>query len=260
MSAKVTILGSGSAYGVPFLGGEWGNCDPNNPRNRRTAPSILLESGATRLLVDMGPDIKAQAENIDIGNLDGIFFTHPHFDHIGGMGHLPVMMYHYQDKNLPLYANRFTRKEIEKNWWYLFDPKINVQYSGPGRPYFTEVLPYSSLQIGDMSILPFEQNHGSMISLGLRYGDFAYCTDVRSFPEKSFDLLYDLDVFVVDCNQEADKDNAHSYLEQCLSWVEQLKPKQTYLTHLNYTVDYEDLSARLPKNVALAYDGLEITL
>ncbi len=257
---KVTVLGSGSAYGVPYAGNSWGACDPSNPKNRRLAPSILLEEGASRLLVDMGPDFKTQAERHHIRELDGIFFTHPHADHITGMFNLPILMSYYQDRNLPLYADRFTRREIEKNWWYMFDPAINVEYSGPGRPYWTEIVPYSPYQIGAFNVLPFNQNHGRINSLGFRVGDFAYCTDVHAFPEESFALLKNLKVWIVDCNCELNKDKSHSYLEQCLRWVDELKPEMTYLTHLDYTMDYDAITAKLPPHVRLAYDNLEIIL
>lgn len=253
---KITILGSGSAYGVPYIGGGWGKCDPNNPKNRRLCPSVLIENDNTKFMVDMGPDIRQQAEKHQIGLLDGLFITHPHADHISGMCHLPMMMVYYKDTNLPIYADRFTRKEIEKNWWYMFDPKINVEYSGEGRPYFTEVIPYCPIKIGDIEVMPLLQDHNSMNSLGLRIGNFAYCTDIRRFPEKSYEMLQDLDVFIVDCNNEFDTDKSHSYLEQSLRWAKELRAKKTYLTHLDYTMDYDTISAKLPENVFLAYDNL----
>jgi len=258
---KITILGSGSAYGVPFVGGDWGNCDPSNSKNRRTTPSILIEDNGSKLLVDMGPDFKEHSITHQIRDLDGVIFTHAHADHIMGMYNLPIFMKYYQDQNLPLYADRFTRREIEKVFWYMFDPAINVEYSGPGRPLWHEVKHYYPLQVGNITVDIFLQNHGGRFkSLGLRVGDFAYSTDVSSFPEESLPYLQGLDVWVVDCNCEEAKDSSHSNLEQDLRWVDEFKPKQTYLTHLDYTVDYDTLSAKLPDNMALAYDGLIIEL
>ncbi len=257
---KITVLGSGSAYGVPFAGGDWGKCDPKQPRNRRLAPSILIENADTKLLVDMGPDFRQQAEKHEIRLLDGVFFTHAHADHITGMFHLPVFMKHYQDRNLPLYADRITRLGIEKLWWYMFHEKINPEYSGPGRPFWNEIVPPSPLSIGSLKITPFMQDHGHMHSLGLRVGNFGYSTDVNNFPAASEQHLYGLDVWMVDCNCVENIDKSHGYLEQCLRWVEKYKPKKTYLTHLDYTVDYDRVSAMLPPHVELAYDDLVITL
>lgn len=256
---KVTILGAGSAYGVPVIGGDWGDCNPDNPKNRRTAPSILLEDGDSRVLVDMGPDIREQAARHNIRLLDGIVYTHPHADHIAGNFHLPMLMRYYHDRNLPLFATRACRKEIEKVWWFQNDPKINVEYYGPGRPYWTEIIPYYSFRAGAFDILPLIQMHGRMETMGLRIGNFAYSTDTHFMPDETFAALEGIDVWVVECDS-LHPSNSHCHLEQSLEWIERVKPKQAYLTHLNSTIDYDAVSKRLPENVALAYDGLEITL
>jgi phosphoribosyl 1,2-cyclic phosphate phosphodiesterase len=257
---KITILGSGSAYGVPFAGGHWGNCDPNNPKNRRTTPSILIEEAGSTLLIDMGPDYKEQSIRHEIREIDGVFFTHPHADHIMGMYNLPIMMKYFENKNLPLYADRFTRKEIEKNFWYMFDPKINVEYSGPGRPYLCEVIPYSPFKVGNMEVLPFIQDHGHMKSVGVRVGNFAYSTDTCGFPSETWDALKELDVWIVDCNCEESTDSSHSNLKQSLGWIEELNPTKAFLHHLDYTMDFDTISAKLPENVELTYDGLVIEI
>ncbi len=257
---KVTVLGSGSAYGVPYAGGGWGNCDPNNPKNRRLSPSILIEDKGSKMLVDMSPDFRQQAEMHKITLLDGVLFTHAHADHITGMFHLPIFMKHYQDRNLPMYTDRFARIGIEKLWWYMFDAKISPEYSGPGRPYWNEIIPHFGFKVGNIDVNTFIQNHGSIHSLGVRVGNFVYSTDVNSFPQESEKYLEGVDTWIVDCNCEFNKDKSHSYLEQCLGWVEKFKPKKTYLSHLDYTIDYDKMSAKLPKNVELAYDNLVIEL
>ena len=257
---KITILGSGSAYGVPFAGGGWGKCDPNNPKNRRTSPSILIEDKGSRVLVDMSPDFRQQAERHDIQVLDGVFFTHAHADHITGMFHLPIFMHWYKGRNLPLYADRFTRIGIEKVWWYMFDAKISPEYTGDGRMYWHEVIPDFPLQIGNIELMPFVQTHGSIQSLGIRVGNFVYSTDVSAFPESSHKYLSDIDVWVVDCNCVEPTDKSHGNLEKSLGWINQFKPKKAYLSHLDYTVDYETVSKQLPENVELAYDDLVIEL
>lgn len=256
---KVTILGSGSAYGVPFVGGCWGKCDPNNPKNRRTAPSITIEHEGTKVLVDMGPDFRTQAERHSIQLLDAVLYTHPHADHIAGNFHLPKLMYYYQDRNLPLYATRATRKDIERVWWFQNDPAINIEYSGPGRPYWCEIVPYSTLQIGSLSIKTMTQYHGKMESLGFRIGNFAYNTDFKDMPEESYALLNDLDVWVLECNS-TEESTMHLHLERALELIARIKPKKAYLTHLDYSMDYDTISAMLPENVELAYDGMEINL
>ncbi len=150
MSLKITILGCGSAYGVPLIGGDWGDCDPSNPKNRRLAPSILVESKNSKILIDMGPDIREQAEAHQIRHIDGILYTHPHAHHIVGNFHLPMFMRYFETSNLYMYATRACRQEIEKVWWFQNDPKINVEYSGEGRPLWCEIRPYYPFKVGDV--------------------------------------------------------------------------------------------------------------
>jgi phosphoribosyl 1,2-cyclic phosphate phosphodiesterase len=256
---KITVLGSGSAYGVPFVGGGWGKCDPNNSRNRRTTPSILIEDKETKILVDMGPDFGIQSIKHNINLLDAVLYTHGHADHIAGNFHIPKLMYFYQDRNLPLYVTKETQKEIEMMWWFHHNPKINVEYSGPGRPYFKEIVPYEAFKISDLEILPLLQYHSKLQSVGFKIGNFAYSTDFKDMPEESFAHLHDLDVWLLECDS-TEESTMHLHLERALMLIEKYKPKKAYLTHLNYMMDYDTITAMLPANVELAYDGLEIEI
>lgn len=257
---KITILGSGSAYGVPVIGGDWGSCDPKNPKNRRTAPSILVEDANTRLLVDMGPDIRPQAEKHKIQDIDAIFFTHQHADHITGCFHLPMLMRYFNGgKNLPMYASRSTRKDIEKVWWFQNDPKINIEYSGEGRPYWVEMLPHQDISIGTLKLKTFEQHHGGFMSMGFRIGNFAYSTDVNKFPEHTKQYLYNLDHWIVECNCE-EETTMHANLEKIFAWDAEFKPKRIYLTHLDHTMDYDRISAKLPEHIQLCYDDMVLEI
>jgi phosphoribosyl 1,2-cyclic phosphate phosphodiesterase len=258
---KVTILGCGSAYGVPHVGNGWGDCDPNNPRNRRTTSSIFIESGETKILVDMSPDYREQSCRHNITQMDAVVFTHAHADHVGGMYHLPMMMKHFQDANLPLVADRKTRRQIEQCYHFMFDPSIYIEYFGPGRPLWNEIAHYSPFQIGELEVMPFPQVHGGMGSIGLRIGDFAYCTDVSEFPDESFEQLKGVKTWIVECNNEFDRGSkSHAYLDKVYQWVEMLKPQRTILTHLEYTMDYDIISAKLPAGIELAYDGMELDI
>lgn len=257
---KVTVLGSGSAYGVPFAGNEWGACDPNNPKNRRTTASILIEKEGSQLLVDMSPDFREQSIRHLIKDVDGVFFTHPHGDHIAGMFHLPIFMYHYKDKNLSMFADRFTRIEAEQVWWYMFDKKIEPEFTGEGRPLWHEIREGYAFKAGNIEATPFLQNHGRFNSQGLRVGDFVYSTDVHEFPEESHKFLKDIDVWVVDCNCKTNTDKSHGYVDKCIQWFNEFKPKRMILTHLDCTVDFDEVSAMLPDRMELAYDGMEIEL
>lgn len=257
---KVTVLGSGSAYGVPVIGGDWGRCDPSNPKNRRLSPSVLIENDGRRVLVDLGPDIRQQAERHDIRLLEGIVYTHPHADHITGNFHLPMLMRYYTGgRNLPLLATRACRKDIEKVWWFQNDPSINVQWYGPGRPLWQEIAPYCPFSLAGLDILPLRQFHGSMESIGLRIGNFAYSTDVGDMPEETFAALEGIDVWLVECDS-VNPSSSHSHIEKTLSWIERVKPKKAWLTHMDSTMDYDTVAALLPDGVEPAYDNLVIDL
>jgi phosphoribosyl 1,2-cyclic phosphate phosphodiesterase len=256
---KITILGSGSAYGVPVIGGHWGDCDPREPKNRRLAPSILIEDKGKRILVDMGPDIRPQAERFDITKLDAIVYTHPHADHITGNFHLPMLMRYFEGRNLPMFATRATRKDIEKVWWFQNDPAIKMQWYGPGRPTWHEIIAGYKFDAAGVEILPLTQFHGSMESVGLRIGNFAYSTDVGDMPEETFKALEGLDVWVVECDS-VHPTKSHSHIEKTLEWIARVKPKKAWLTHMDSTMDYAKVLARMPAGVEPAFDGLEITL
>jgi phosphoribosyl 1,2-cyclic phosphate phosphodiesterase len=251
---KITILGSGSAYGVPYFGGNWGDCDPNNPKNRRSTASILIEDRGTKVLVDMGYDILRQSEKHDIRVVDGVIFTHTHADHMVGNFHVPIMMSYYQDQDLNFYADKFTEQGIKKMWWFQYDDKNPANFYGPLRVKWNEIKPYQSFRVGDMDILPLPQKHGSMTSYGLRIGNFCYSTDVEEIPEKGFEHLKNLDVWIVECDSIEKSDPKHAYFEKALSWIDRVKPRQAYLTHLDHTIDYETVSKTLPEHVGLLYD------
>lgn len=257
---KITILGSGSAYGVPYFGGNWGDCDPANPKNRRSTASILIEEGDTKVLVDMGYDILRQSEKHLIRQIDAVIFTHTHADHIVGNFHVPIMMSYYLDKDLDFYADDFTRSGIEKMWWFQYDKEKPANFYGPRRINWKEMIPFSSFKIGDTEILPIPLKHGSMTSIGLRIGNFSYCTDLNEISDEAIEKLQGLDVWIVECDSLRLSDEKHSYLEKSLGWIERIKPKQAFLTHLDHTMDYDTVSRQLPSNVALAYDDQIIEL
>jgi phosphoribosyl 1,2-cyclic phosphate phosphodiesterase len=254
MTLKIKILGSGSAYGVPYFGGNWGDCNPNNPKNRRSTASILIEQGKTKILVDMGYDILRQSEKHMIRELDAVIFTHTHADHIVGNFHVPIMMSYYHDRDLDFYADDFTRGGIEKMWWFQYDQEKPANFYGPRRVNWKEIKPFEPMKIGEIDITPIPLNHGGMTSMGLRIGNFAYCTDLNEISEEAFAQLQGLDVWLLECDSLKLSDEKHSYLEKSLNWIERVKPKQAFLTHLDHTIDFDAVTKRLPQNVGLAYD------
>lgn len=255
---KVTILGCGSSTGVPHLTCGWGKCDPNNPKNRRTRSSILVEYDGITILIDTSPDLREQLFRLEkMPYIDAVFLSHAHFDHAFGLGELRPVFYGRKDF-VPVFAKKEVLDYIKGVFLYLFESDIDIY-----RPVLTACQIQDEIEIAKdgkkLNIQTFDMSHGYSDSTGFRIDNFAYTTDVVSFPDKSFDKLYGLDVWIVDCLSKKNKP-AHANIEQVLKWVDTLKPKLTYLTHMDFSMDYNELLSELPDNIRPAYDGLEIRI
>jgi phosphoribosyl 1,2-cyclic phosphate phosphodiesterase len=258
-SLKITVLGSGGSAGTPQIGGadgggDWGECDPAEPRNRRSRPSIVIEANGKRLLVDTGPDLRAQLTACKIPRIDAILYTHSHADHIAGLDEVRILN-RLIDAPMPAYAMAQSWTELKSRFDYAFRP-----WAGPAffRPVFeTHVVePGEMIEIIGLDVTLIGQDHGYLTSLGLRAGDFAYCTDVVQLDEPALAALENLDLFIVDCFTRHIPHPTHATLAQVLAWVEQLKPKRTILTHMGPSMDYAWLRANLPAGIEPAFDGL----
>ncbi len=256
---KVTILGCGGSGGVPHLGGEgeggeWGDCDPAEPRNRRTRTSALVEGPeGQRLLIDAGPDLRAQLLACGVARLDAVLFTHAHADHILGIDDLRQVN-RVTGKALDAYGTRTTMQRL--------DDRFDYAFIGPTPPFFyrpalepRRVEYNEALDLAGLRAQVFRQDHGVMDSLGVRIGGFAYSTDVVFLPEQTLPLLEGLDTWVVGCFQKRPH-KVHANLDQVLEWVSLLKPRRTVLTHMGTAMDYASLLRELPPGIEPAYDGM----
>lgn len=252
---RVRLLGTGPSQGVPELGSGWGACDPAEPRNARTRSAALIEApDGTRLLVDAGPDIRAQLLAAGAERLDGLLITHAHADHIAGLDEMRAINRH-MGSALPLYATEATLAELRSRFAYCFQPPTRGFY----RPALDarEVAPGQVLRIGPLEVELLDQDHRVMRSLGLRIGRFAYTTDVVAFPPESLARLHGLSVWVVGCFQVAPHP-VHAHLDQVLAWREALRPAQTVLTHMGGALDYATLRRTLPSGIEPGFDGMEL--
>jgi phosphoribosyl 1,2-cyclic phosphate phosphodiesterase len=254
---RITVLGSGGSAGVPLIGGDWGACDPANPKNRRRRPSILVEDRNVRVLVDSGPDVREQLIAAGVTWLSAVVYTHSHADHTHGMDDLRGINI-AMGKPLDAYADRGTLDDLMHRFGYCFTP------IKPGANFYKPMLVVHEIDgpfsVGGMEILPFEQDHGWMKSLGFRFGDFAYSTDVVRLDEAAFSALKGVDTWIVDCARIAPPHPVHAHLETTLEWIRRVRPRRAYLTHMNQTVDYDNLMRLLPPGVEPAYDGLVIEM
>lgn len=251
---KVTILGCGSAAGVPVIGNKWGECDPHEPRNRRLRSSILVEENDIALLVDTSPDMRQQLLNCNLQRLTAVLYTHAHADHCHGIDDLRSMNW-LVNGPVPIYADSATMAELKSRFGYIFShtPKGNSFT----RPYVEPHIITEPLCFGSIKVTPFTHRHGKNSSLSYRFNDFAYSTDVSSLDAIGIEALKGVRVWVVGCIRER-QHPSHADLKEVLGWIEQVKPERTYLTHMDYSMDYKKLLEKLPPEVEPAYDGLVI--
>lgn len=264
MALSFTVLGCGSSGGVPRIDGDWGKCDPSEPRNRRRRCAGLVQqagkAGATRLLIDTPPDIRGSMLAVGAPSVDAVFYTHDHADHIHGIDDLRVYALKARAR-LPVYFDAATGAGITARFDYCFRPSASGSYPAILKPHTIEPLQPVTLggKGGLVTLTPFAQVHGEINSLGYRVSNLAYSPDISGVPEASLAMLANLDVWIIDALKPTPHPS-HFSVGQALEWVERLKPKRAILTHLHIDLDYQQLKRKLPAQVEPAYDGMVINL
>ena len=265
---RLTILGCGSSGGVPRLsgepGGNWGDCDPTNPKNRRRRCSLLVErvgkNGTTTVLIDTSPDLRGQLLDAGVGRLDGVLYTHSHADHVHGVDDLRMIVYNMRAR-LPVWADRITLDNLTQRFGYVFvqppgsdyppildmhwiDTPAPVTVEGPGGP---------------LTLTPFEVAHGRIDALGFRVGGAAYLPDVSDIPETALPALEGLDLWILDALRR-EPHSSHFHLDKTLEWFTKMAPKQGVITNMHIDLDYATLDAETPAHISPAWDGRVLEL
>ncbi|QDY68479.1 MBL fold metallo-hydrolase [Qingshengfaniella alkalisoli] len=257
---RFTILGCGSSGGVPRLGGIWGDCDPKNPKNRRTRCSMLIEridgEAATRVLVDTSPDMRAQLLAADVGTLDAVVYTHSHADHVHGIDDLRMIVFNLEHR-LRVHADEATCDNLMTRFGYAF-----VQPAGSNYPPILDMsLITGEFSVsgagGEITIHPIEITHGHIHALGLRVNGLVYMPDVSAIPEDTWAELKDMDCWVLDALRRRPH-SSHVHLARSLEWIRRAAPRRAVLTNMHVDLDYDTVCDETPEHVEPAFDGMTI--
>jgi phosphoribosyl 1,2-cyclic phosphate phosphodiesterase len=249
---KLTFLGTGTSTGVPSIGCSCETCLSENPKDKRLRVSITIEHGGKKILVDTSIDFRQQALRAKINYLDAVLITHCHVDHVFGLDDIRPL--NFRHGAMPIFANEIAWIDLKRIFQYIFKPT----HFGGGLPQLVPhtIFHNAPFMIGkDLHITPLEVIHGKLPVIAYRFNDFAYATDLNFISDETIDGLADLEVLVLDCVRHKPH-STHLGLNEALEYIERIKPKRAFLTHLNHDIMYKRDSHLLPDNVQFAYDEL----
>jgi phosphoribosyl 1,2-cyclic phosphate phosphodiesterase len=252
---RLTFFGTGTSTGVPSIGCECETCRSEDPRDKRLRVSVLIEHKDTTLLVDTSIDFRQQALRYGLKRLDAVLITHCHMDHVFGLDDIRPL--NFRHGALPVYTNEIAWRDIRRIFRYIFEPS----HFGGGLPQVVPhtVEPLAPFCIGEgLQVTPLEVIHGRLPVMAYRFNDFAYATDLSEIPQATMEGLRGLDVLVLDCLRFKEHPT-HLWVDRALSYISELKPRRTFLTHLAHDILHARDSKVLPEGVEFAYDGLQVS-
>lgn len=252
---KVTFLGTGTSQGIPVIGSNHPVCLSSDPKDKRLRVSALVEWNDYTYVIDCGPDFRQQMLTNNVSKIDGILFTHEHSDHVAGLDDIRPFFFNQGD--IPIYAHQRVLDTLRNRFEYVFVTEDKY----PGAPGVKEiVIENKPFKLGNMEIVPINTFHNRVQVFGFRLNQFAYLTDVKTIEDSEIDKLKGVKVLVVNALREKPH-HSHFNLEEAIAFIQKVKPQKAYLTHISHYMGFhEEVQQRLPDNIYLAYDNLQITI
>jgi len=254
---EVTILGCGSSGGVPRANGDWGACNPDQPRNRRSRCSLALQrhgdDGVTTVIIDTSPDLRNQTLSANIKHIDGVLLTHDHADQTHGLDDLRTFAYMGR-RRVPVWMNADTQRTLGHRFGYVFKgehgypPICDEHVTAPGQTLSVDGAG------GPVEVHVFAQDHGPITSLGYRIGPVVYSSDVSGLSDRAFEAITGAELWILDALRWT-RHPTHAHLDQALAWIARAGVPRAVLTNLHIDLDYDQLSALTPPGVEVAFDG-----
>ncbi len=249
---KITFLGTGTSQGIPVIGSKHPVCLSDNPKDTRLRTSALIQWNNKNIVIDCGPDFRAQMLNSGCDRVDAIFFTHEHNDHVSGLD--DIRPFYFRQGNIPIYASERVIHALNKRFDYIFKNEGNI----PGTPNVTTNIIDDNFIFNKQEVVLLNAFHGNLPIHGFRFDNLAYFTDVKTINQDEYFKLKDLDVLIINALR-IEEHYSHLNLNDALEIISKIKPKRAYLTHISHKLGFhKDVQLSLPENVFLAYDGLQV--
>ena len=252
---RLTFLGTGTSVGVPTIGCHCKVCSSNDPHDKRLRASALVETGQTRLLIDIGPDFRQQMLPLPFRKIDAVLLTHIHYDHVGGIDDLRPFC---QFGEVNVYANESTAQGLMHTVPYCF-----AEHRYPGAPKINlhTLTPHQPLRVNELEVVPFVVNHGQLPIFAYRIGPLAYITDMKTIDERELRWLEGVDILVTNALRFQPDHHAHQNVDDAIAFARRIGARQTYIIHSCHDIGlHAEVNARLPYDVQLAYDGQTVEI
>ena len=251
----VTFLGTGTSQGIPVIGSKHPVCLSTNPKDKRLRVSALIEYDGYNILIDCGPDFRAQMLKNNVTHIDAILYTHEHNDHTAGLD--DIRPYFFKQGDIPIYAHKRVLDSLKKRFDYIFESENKY----PGAPsVVVNEIQNASFKFKEIDIIPINVMHNQVQVFGYRLADFVYLTDVKTIQKEEIKKLEGVKVLVINALRK-EKHHSHFNLEDALEFINKVKPERAYIIHISHLMGFhEEVQAQLPENVFLAYDNLKISL